>query len=182
MKVSIKWYMLALTMIVAGCSLQAQILRPIEPAQGSGGGIWLSVPGITGEGLGIHNGETQILSMEDSVANTVSQASGGAGVGKIVFGDLRFRKAANASSLPFITAACNGSFLPSLKFVYYQKNAVMLSMTLSDVIVTKYRIFSSDCSGNNCPGLYEEISLSFKQMQYADNAGHSTQAAVTSHF
>jgi len=182
MKVNVRIHLMAMTLVIAGFSVQAQSTRPADPGQNTGGGIWLSGPGITGEGTGIHNGETLLLAVEDSVVNTLNLGAGGAGSGKIIYGDLRFRKAVNANSLPFVTAASKGSFLTSLKFNYYQKNAIALSITLSDVIVTKYRIFSSDCNGNNCPGLYEEISLSFKQVQYADNAGHSTQIAVTSHF
>ena len=53
--------MLALVMIIAGCSLQAQVIRPVDSGQGSGGGIWLSGPGITGDGTGIHSGETPVL-------------------------------------------------------------------------------------------------------------------------
>ena len=166
--------MLVLGMIIAGGSLQAQIIRPVDPGQNSGGGIWLSGPGITGDGTGIHSGETSVLAMEDSVINTISIGAGGAGVGKIVAGDLKIRKPVNANSIVFSAAAGKGTFLASLKFNYYQKNAIALSLTLSDVVVTRYRIFSSDCSGNNCSGLYEEITLSFRQMQYADNAGHST--------
>ena len=182
MKVNVRMHLLAMTLVIAGCSMQAQSTRPADPGQNTGGSIWLSGPGITGEGTGIHSGETLILSIEDSVVNTVSLGAGGAGAGKIIFGDLRFRKAVNASSFPLITAIGKGSFLSSLKFNYYQKNAIVLSITLSDVLVTRYRIYSSDCSGNNCSGLYEEASLVFKQIQYADNAGHSTQIAVGSHF
>jgi len=175
MKVNIKYHALAIAIILGTCSLQAQITRPVTPGQDSGGGIWLSGPGINGDGTGIHSGETPVLAIEDSVVNTQSFGAGGAGAGKIVLGDLRIRKAVNGNSLVFAAAAGKGASLASLKFNYYQKNVLILSLTLSDVIVGKYRVFSSDCSGsgNNCSGLYEEITVSFRQMQYADSAGHS---------
>jgi len=173
MKADIKGYFLALFLITAGRSIQAQVLGPILQRQNTGGDIWISGAGITGEGTGIHNGETLILAMEDSIVNTYSAAAGGAVAGKITVGDLRFRRQVNANSLPFVSAAGKGSFLSSVKINYYQKETMVLSMILTDVLISKYRIFSSDCSGNNCTGLYEEISLSFKHMQYADNAGHS---------
>jgi type VI protein secretion system component Hcp len=174
MKANSRRYFLALLLVMAGCSIQAQIIRPVTPGQNTGGGIWISGPGITGDGTGIHNGETLILAVEDSIVNTYSvAAAGGAGAGKITVGDLRFRKPVNANSLPFVSAAGKGSFLSSIKINYYQKDVVILSITLSDVIITKYSLYSSDCSGNSCTGLYEEIAVSFKHMQYADNAGHS---------
>ena len=173
MKVNIGGYFLALLLVMAGRSTQAQVLGPILQRQNTGGDTWISGSGITGEGTGIHNGESLILAIEDSIVNTYSAAVGGAGAGKITVGDLRFRRQVNANSLPFVSAAGKGSFLSSVRINYYQKETMVLSMVLTDVFISKYRIFSSDCSGNNCTGLYEEISLSFKHMQYADNVGHS---------
>ncbi|HEY4208178.1 MAG TPA: type VI secretion system tube protein Hcp [Puia sp.] len=174
MKAKFCKYFLALLLVISGYTIQAQIIRPITPAEGTGGGIWLSGQSITADGTGIHAGETLVLAMEDSIMNTFSQATGGgAGAGKIVFGDLKFRRQLNANSLPFVSAVSKGSSLGSMKFSYYEKNAVVLSITVTDVIITKYKVFSSDCTGNNCAGIYEEISLSYKHMQYADGAGHT---------
>jgi type VI secretion system Hcp family effector len=149
------------------------------------GGIWLSGTGIVGGGTGVHSGETPVLLLEDSILNI--HGTGGAGAGKIVFGDLRFRKVLDANSIPFFTVAGRGTFIPTLSFKFYQKNAngafgVSFTITLSNVAVTRYRLFTPDCSGSNCGVANEEISLFYTGIQYTDAAGNSVPVTVSSHF
>ncbi|HMH23094.1 MAG TPA: hypothetical protein VK563_15020 [Puia sp.] len=99
-----KW-ILVLAAGIAGYTTKAQ----------NTGGLWLSGTGVIGEGTGIHNGETPVLSMDDSILD-IQGGAGGAGVGKIVFGDFRFKKAVNANSAPFFAAAGRGTHLATLNF------------------------------------------------------------------
>lgn len=154
---------MALSLAIITSTARAQIIRPVDPNQSAGTNMTISGTGIT---------ESPLLFLEDSILNTFTQTAGGAGAGKIVLGDLTFRKPLNSNSIPFINAAGKGAFISSLKFSYLQKNALVMSLTLSNVVVSKYKVFSSDCSGNNCSNLYEEITVNFQQAQFADNAGH----------
>src|SRR5258707_99884 len=78
------------------------------------GGIWLSGTGIVGEGTGIHTGETPVLAMHDSIADILSAP--GATVGKVVFGDFKFKKILNGNSSFFFASIGKGNFVPSLSF------------------------------------------------------------------
>lgn len=153
------------------------------------GGIWLSGTGIASEGTGLHNGETQVMAIEDSIMNTISGSGSGAGAGagKIVFGNFKFKKAQNANTLPFFNAACRGTVIPTLNFKFYQPKllgtfAAGYTITLSNVMVTKYRVLTTDCTGNNCPTAVEEITLYYDKIQYTDNAGNTAQYQATAHF
>jgi type VI secretion system Hcp family effector len=147
------------------------------------GGIWLSGSGITGEGTGIHNGETQVLSIEDSIVNTI-QSAGGAGIGKIVFSPFRFKKSLNGNSVFLFTSAGKGNILPGLVFKFYERKQTgffvpSLTITFSNVIVTKYKIVSPD--GNNASPTSEEISLVFDKIQFTDNAGNTAVVQAGGH-
>ena len=146
------------------------------------GGVWLSGPGLATDGTGVHNGETQVLSIEDSIVNTISGA-GGAAIGKIVLGNFKFKKSLNASSLSFLSLAGKGTIVPNLVFKFYEKklNGTFLpvfSITLSNVIVTKYRISSPD-NGSGSLQTMEEISLLYDKIQLTDNAGNSSIVSGT---
>lgn len=150
------------------------------------GGIWLSGAGITSEGTGIHNGETQILSAQDSIVDALSTSGGGAPIGKVVHGNFTFRKILNANSSFFFAAVNRGNFVPSLVFKFYDKKGntfvPTLTITLSNVIVSKYRIASPDADNKNASATVEEISLFYSQIQYTDGAGNTVQFPVTAHF
>jgi type VI secretion system Hcp family effector len=147
------------------------------------GGIWLSGSGITGEGTGIHTGETQVLSIEDSIVNTI-QTSGGAGIGRIVFSPFRFKKSLNGNSVFLFASAGKGTILPGLVFKFYERKqngsfVPSLTITLSNVIVTKYKIASPE--GNNGSPTSEEISLVFDKIQFTDNAGNTAVVQAGAH-
>ena len=150
------------------------------------GGIWLSGAGIVSEGTGIHNGETEILSVQDSIVDALSTSGGGAPIGKVVHGNFTFRKILNASSAFFFSFVNRGTFIPSLTFKFYDKKGntfvPTLTVTLSNVIVSKYRIASPDAQNKNASGAVEEISLFYSQIQYTDASGNSVQFPVTAHF
>jgi type VI secretion system Hcp family effector len=148
------------------------------------GGIWLSGSGITGEGTGMHTGEMQVLSIEDSIVNTI-QTAGGAGIGKIIFSPFRFKKSLNGNSVFLFASAGKGTILPSLVFKFYERKqngsfVPSLTITLSNVIVTKYKIASPD--GNNASPTTEEISLVFDKIQFTDNAGNAAAVQAGAHF
>jgi type VI secretion system Hcp family effector len=147
------------------------------------GGIWLSGSGITGEGTGIHTGETQVLSIEDSIVNTI-QSAGGAGIGKIVFSPFRFKKSLNGNSVFLFASAGKGNILPNLVFKFYERKQTgsfvpSLTISLSNVIVTKYKIVSP--YGNNASPTSEEISLVFDKIQFTDNAGNTAVVQAGGH-
>ena len=148
------------------------------------GGIWLSGAGVASEGTGIHNGETQVLSAQDSIVDALSTS--GAGVGKVVHSNFTFRKILNANSSFFFAAVNRGNFVPSLTFKFYDKKGntfvPTLTVTLSNVIVSKYRIVSPDAGNTNASAAVEEISLFYSQVQYTDASGNTVQFPVTAHF
>jgi len=149
------------------------------------GGIWLSGTGIVSEGTGIHTGETPILAMQDSIADILSAS--GATVGKVVFGDFKFKKILNGNSSFFFASIGKGAFVPSLSFKFYDKKpngafGVTLTIILSDVIVDRYRISAPDPGNKNASATVEEVSLFYSRIKYIDSAGNATELTVTSHF
>jgi type VI secretion system Hcp family effector len=145
------------------------------------GGFWLSGTGITGEGTGIHNGEMQVLSIEDSIEHIISTT--GAAAGKLVLGNFKFKKSLNANSVFFFALAGKGTVLPNLVFKFYEGKLIglflpVLTITLSNVIVTRYRISSPDNSSGS-PQAMEEISLFYDKIQLTDNAGNSSVVSGT---
>lgn len=146
------------------------------------GGIWLSGTGIVGDGSGIHNTETQVLQIEDSVVNLIG-GSGGAAAGKLVFGNFKFKKLLNANSVSLFSAATTGKVLPNLIFKFYDRKSngnFVSNVTITlNVLVVKYKISSPD---NALSQTREEISLLYDKIQFTDNAGNSVPAQVGSHF
>ena len=156
-----------------GCAVHAQNI----------GGIWLSGSSIIGDGTGIHNGETQVLSLEDSVVNIIA-ASGGAGTGKLILGNLKFKKSLNANSVSLFSSASRGITLPNLVFKFYERKLngffiPSLTITLSNVIVVKYKISSPDSAAVPTS---EEISLLYEKIQFSDNAGNSSMTNAGARF
>ena len=138
-----------------------------------------------GEGTGIHAGETLVLSMQDSIADLLSTS--GATVGKVVFGDFKFKKILNANSSFFFASIGKGSFVPSLSFKFYDKKpngtfAVTLTIILSDVIVDRYSISAPDPANKDASATVEQVSLFYNKIKYVDSAGIATEFTVTSHF
>ena len=149
------------------------------------GGIWLSGTGITSEGTGIHTGETSVLSMQDSIADVLSTS--GPDIGKLVFGDFKFKKILNTSSSIFFSSIGKGSIVPSLSFKFYDKKpngsfGVTFTIVLSDVMVDRYRISAPDPDNKNGSAAVEEISLFYSKIKYIDSAGNANEFTVTSHF
>jgi type VI protein secretion system component Hcp len=149
------------------------------------GGIWLSGPGIVSEGTGIHAGETPVLSMRDSIADVLSTS--GVTIGKVVFGDFKFKKILNANSSFFFASVGKGIFLPSLSFKFYDKKpngsfGVTLTIMLSDVMVDRYGISASNTDNKNTSAAVEEIWLFYNRIKYIDSTGNATEFTVTSHF
>jgi type VI secretion system Hcp family effector len=149
------------------------------------GGIWLSGAGIVSEGTGIHAGETPILAMQDSIADLVSTS--GVTIGKVVFGDFKFKKIVNQNSSFFFASIGKGSFVPSLSFKFYDKKpnggfGVTLTIILSDIIVNRYGISSPNPDNKNTSAAVEEISLFYSRIKYIDSAGNATEFTAASHF
>jgi len=140
------------------------------------GGIWLSVSGAASEGNGVHNGEMQVLSIQDSVEN-LTAASGGAATGKLVLGSFAFKKTVNSNSVFFFSSVGKGTVLPNLAFRFYDRKldgsfTPSLTITLFDAIVVKYKITSTE--NNNSLQACEEVSLLYNRIQLTDSAGNST--------
>lgn len=149
------------------------------------GGVWLSGTGIVGDGTGIHTGETPVLAVQDSIADLLSTS--GATVGKVIFGDFKFKKILNQSSSFLFASIGKGTFVPSLSFKFYDKKpngsfGVTLTIILSDVIVDRYGISSPDPANKNASATVEEVSLFYSRIKYIDDAGNATEFTVTSHF
>ncbi|MDP4265429.1 MAG: type VI secretion system tube protein Hcp [Bacteroidota bacterium] len=169
-----KWFIfLALSIMVSAANAQ------------NVGGIWLSGTGIVSEGTGIHAGETPVLTMQDSIADILSTS--GATIGKVVFGDFKFKKILNGSSPFFFASIGKGTFVPSLSFKFYDKKpngtfGVTLTIVLSDAIVDRYGISSPDPDNKNASATVEEVSLFYSRIKYIDSAGNATEFTATSHF
>ena len=156
-----------LVFFLIGLSAQAQNV----------GGIWLSGPGIVGDGTGVHNGETQVISLQDSVINTMDLSTG-ARAGKLVIGNIRFKKSVNANSVSLFASISRATILPNLAFKFYERKqngsiAPVLTITVSNVIVTMYKIELPDSNSSQAA---EEISLLFDKIQLLDSTGNSAVA------
>lgn len=97
---------------------------------------------------GVHAGETQALSLENSATLFISTAGGGGGVGKVSYDSLVFTKIRGLSSISMWKALSTGIHLATAEFKFYDaSDVVYYSIKLSDCIVIRIKNSAPELPG-----------------------------------
>ena len=138
------------------------------PSGGGGGAEFLKIPGILGGATDkLHSGQIEISSFSFGVANptTIGSATGGAGAGKVKFGEIHVTKAFDKSSPALAKLSLNGNLLPAVQIsaakVHKGKEVDYLQFKLSDVTISTVQL----SGGGGGLGPTESLSLNFTKIE-----------------
>jgi type VI secretion system secreted protein Hcp len=145
---------LALTLSVIFC-LASPIAAQNGNGQGAAQGTTLNA---TVAGLGCGTNQFSVLSFSWGASNPVTVGAGGLGTGKVSISSFNITKAFDACSPALFSGAVKGTHFSSLTMVQLdQKNIVLMTVTLSNVIVESIQWSGSAGGGQTT----ESVSFAF---------------------